>query len=71
MIGAGVLPEDHNDFGFVKIIQRDRTFADAEHFAKSNATTFVAHVAAVGQVVGAVFSHEKLVEKCGFVGSSS
>ena len=55
----------------VEILQQDCAFADADGFGQADAGGLVAHVGAVGKVVGAVFAREELVEEGGFVGGAT
>ena len=61
VIGAGILADEQNGFGFLQILERDRSFADADRLLHGHAARFMAHVGAIGQVVGAELPHEQLV----------
>ena len=63
MVRAGILAEDEDRLREFEILQRHRTLAAAELFGERHAGRFVAHVRTVGQVVGAVFAHEQLVQE--------
>ena len=67
MIGTGVLPKYDDDFCFVKIMKFYRAFAHAQRFAQGHTAAFVTHVAAVGQIIGAILPYKKLVQKSSFV----
>ncbi len=67
MVRAGVLAEDEDAVGFFEILQRHRALADADLLLQRGARRLVAHVGAVGEVVGAVFAHEQLVQERGLV----
>ena len=71
MVGTRVLPEDKNRIGFLKIIQGDRAFAAADALNHAHAAGLMAHVGAVGEVVGAVFTHKQLVQKRSLVAGPS
>ena len=67
MIRARILADDENRLGQLEILQRDRPLADPDRFLQREAARFVAHVRAIGQVVGAELADKKLVQKGGFV----
>ena len=67
MVGAGVLAEDEDRIGQLEIVQRDRALAGADLRLHGDAGRLVAHVGAVGEIVGAVLAHEQLVQEGGFV----
>ena len=67
MIGARVLPNHHDDIGHVEIIKRNGSFTDADGLNQSLAARFMAHVGAIGEVVGPVRPNKGLVEKCRLV----
>src|SRR5437667_397272 len=71
MVCSGILPENQNHFRFVKVFQLYRTFADAKRFIQCHATAFMAHVTAVGKIVGAELTHKKLVKKGGLIACSA
>ena len=48
-----VLADDEDDLGLVQVVERDGAFAQAQRGAQGRAAALVAHVGAVGQVVGA------------------
>ena len=54
-----------------KSLELDRAFADADRRAQRRAARLVAHVRAVGQIVGAELADEKLVEKRRFVAGAA
>ena len=58
MVGAGVLPEDQDQVGFLEILQGHRALADADLLPQRHAGRLVAHVRAVGEIVGAELAHE-------------
>ncbi len=68
VVGAGVLAGDHDALGVVDVAQADAALADADRLRQRRAARLVAHVGAVGQVVGAVGADEQLVEERGLVG---
>ena len=63
VVGARVLPEDEDGVGLVEVVQLDRALAHAQRLAQGHAAGLVAHVGAVGQVVGAELAHEQLVQE--------
>lgn len=67
MVGARVLPDHEDRIGLFEILQQHGAFADADRLAHGDAARLVAHVGAVGKIVGAVDTHEQLVEEGGFV----
>ena len=60
MVRAGVLADDEDQVGFVDIVQRHGALADADGLVQRGTARLVAHVRAVGQVVGAVGAGEQL-----------
>src|SRR5207248_3810685 len=67
MIRAGILADDENGVGPFKIFEPDAAFADADALLQRDATRFVAHVGAIGQIVGAELPREELIKKRRFV----
>lgn len=67
MVGAGVLAHDEDQVCVVDVVQAHAALADAERLLQCEAAGLMAHVAAVGQVVGAVGPGEELEEERGFV----
>ena len=63
MIGAGVLAHDDDEIGSAEIVVGDRGLADADDLVERGPRGLMAHVRAVGEVVGAVCAHEQLVEE--------
>ncbi len=68
MIGAGVVPDAEDRVGVIEIFERHRSLADADRVRQPDAGCLVAHVRTVGEIVGAEFAREELIEKRGFVG---
>ena len=68
MVGAGVLAHDDDHFGLVEVGQRYRSFADAQGFGEPGTARLMAHIGAVGQVVGSEFPDEKLVKESRLIG---
>ena len=69
--GAGVLTDDEDDIGECEVFDFDGAFSDADGGGEGRAGGFVAHVGAVGHVVGAELADEELVEEGGFVGRAT
>ncbi len=67
MVGRRILAEEQQGIGVFEILERDGSLADAHGARQAAAGGFVAHVRAVGEVVGAVHAHEQLVQERGFV----
>ena len=53
-VRADVLAEEEDAVGVLEILQHDRSTGDADALGKRHRCAFVAHVRAVGQIVGAV-----------------
>ena len=66
-VGAGILPEDENAVSLVEILQQDRPLADADRLRQADACRLVAHVGAIGKIVGAIFPDKQLIQKRSFV----
>ncbi|MNX93249.1 hypothetical protein D3C86_1254260 [compost metagenome] len=71
VVGAGVLADDENRVGMLQVIEHDGAFAHAEAFDHRNGAGLVAHVGAIGEIVGAVGPHEQLIEKRRFVAGAA
>src|SRR5258708_5875001 len=71
MVGARVLPGDEDDLRLLEVVEADGALADADGFRKPAAARLVAHVRAVGEVVGAVLANEELVEEGGLVAGAA
>ena len=67
VVGAGVLAKDEDGIRLLEIIERDCALAHTHALAHAGATGLVAHIGAVGEVVGAVLAHKQLVQKGGLV----
>ena len=63
VVGAGVLADHEDQVGGVEVLEQHRALADADRLGERRAARLVAHVRAVGQVVGAEAAHEQLVEE--------
>ncbi len=61
VVGARVLSADHDQLGLVDVLEADRALADADGLGERGRGRLVAHVRAVGQVVGAVGAGEELI----------
>ena len=68
MVGAGVLADDDDQLGVVDVVEADRALADADRLGERDRGRLVAHVRAVGQVVGAERADEQLVDERRLVG---
>ncbi|MCY1217686.1 hypothetical protein D9M72_296070 [compost metagenome] len=62
VIGAGVLAEDEDGVGMLEIVEGHAALAHADALAEGDAAGFVAHVRAVGEIVGAEGADEQLVQ---------
>ncbi|GAA3068675.1 hypothetical protein GCM10020000_61400 [Streptomyces olivoverticillatus] len=71
VVGAGVLSGDDDQVGLVEVLQQDAALADADGLGECGAGGLVAHVGAVGEVVGAEFAGEELVEEGCFVAGAA
>ena len=71
VVGSGVLAEDEDRIGLFKIDQFDRALGHADLRAHGAAARLVAHVGAVGEIVGAELTHKQLVEKRGLVAGAT
>ncbi|MNZ16509.1 hypothetical protein D3C78_334860 [compost metagenome] len=67
MVGAGVLAPDEDRIGVLEIIEGDSALAHTDALPQGHAAGLVAHVRTVGEVVGAVCTHEQLVQERRFV----
>ncbi|MNE38279.1 hypothetical protein D3C80_1321720 [compost metagenome] len=63
MVGAGVLADDENRVRLLQVVEHHGALAYPEGFAHPYATGLVAHVRAVGEVIGTEGPHEQLVEE--------
>ncbi|MNK43231.1 hypothetical protein D3C87_619310 [compost metagenome] len=71
MVGAGILPDDENGVGLLEILKQHGALADADRFLQADAARFVAHVGAVGEIIGAVEPDHQLIEEGGLVGGAA
>ncbi|MND40993.1 hypothetical protein D3C80_317420 [compost metagenome] len=67
VVGAGVLTPDENCIGVFEVVEGHGAFADPDALRQRDTAGLVAHVRAVGEVVGAVGAHEQLIEVRRFV----
>src|SRR5882724_7233473 len=67
MFCSGILPNDKDRLGQVKIFEGYCSLAHADGFTQCRPTRFVAHVRAVWKVVCAELPHEELVQKRCFI----
>ncbi len=68
MVGAGILPGQHQQLSRVHVLEDDAGLADPDRLGERDAGGLVAHVGAVRQVVRAVGPHEQLVDERSLVG---
>lgn len=68
---AGILPEDEDRLGGVEILHDDRALADADRGRQAPACRFVAHIGAVGEIVGAELTDENREQESCLVGGSA
>jgi hypothetical protein len=62
MVGTRILAIDEHGLGTVKIIQHHCALADADRLSQRHPARLVAHVGAVGEVVGAKQAAKQLIE---------
>lgn len=62
MVGARILAINEHRLGTVKIIQHHSALADADRLSQRHPTRLVAHVGAVGEVVGAKQATKQLIK---------
>ena len=67
MICSRVLSNDENPVGMFKVLQLHAALSDPDAFLQRNTARLVAHVRAVGQIVGAELSRKKLIQKRGLI----
>ncbi|MNZ88254.1 hypothetical protein D3C78_1071420 [compost metagenome] len=58
VVGTGVLAPDENRIGVFEVVEGHGAFADPDTLRHRDTAGLVAHVRAVGEVVGAVGAHE-------------
>src|SRR5690606_22132663 len=71
VVGAGVVADREDRVAVVEVFEQHRALADAYSLGKTDAGRLVAHVRAVGEVVGAELAGEELVEEGGLVGGAA
>ncbi len=71
MIGARILTDDENGVSHFEIFQKHRALADTDRLLQRDTACLVAHIGAVGEVIGAVGAHEQLIEERSLVGSAA
>ncbi|MNF69502.1 hypothetical protein D3C84_513880 [compost metagenome] len=71
VVGAGVLAPDENRIGVFEVVEGHGAFADPDALRQRDTAGLVAHVRAVGEVVGAVGAHEQLIEVRRFVAGAA
>ena len=67
VVGARVLANHENGIGQFQVVKHHGAFAHPQGFRHARAAGFVAHVGAVREIVGAIGTHEQLVEKRRFI----
>jgi hypothetical protein len=67
VVGARILAHHDDEVGLAEVVVGDGGLADADGLSHRPSGRFVAHVRAVGQVVGAEGPHEQLVRERGLV----
>ena len=67
MICAGVVADAEDGIRVVEVFQRDRALANSNRVRQADTRRLMAHIGAIGKIVGAEFPGKELVEKRGFV----
>jgi hypothetical protein len=62
-VRSGVLPDDEDRLGLLEILQHHGALADADGGRQAAAGGFVAHVGAIGKIVGPKFAHEDRIKE--------
>ena len=62
-----ILPDNHYQIRSFQIFEPNGSFAESGRFLQTDGRRFVTHIRAVGQIVRAELSGEKLVEKSRFI----
>ena len=60
VVGARIMADGDHQLGLVKIVEGDGAFANPDRLRQAHAGGFVAHVGAVGEVVGAILAGVQL-----------
>ena len=71
MIRAWVLANDKDRLCQLEVFECYGSLPHADRFAERGAARFVAHIRAVGKIVGAKLPYEELIEKRGFVAGAA
>ena len=71
MVGARVVAEGEDGVRLLEIVQRHRALAGADGAFERHAAGLVAHVGAIGEVVGAELASEQLVQESRFVAGAA
>ena len=71
MIGAWIVAHRNDQFTMIEVFQRHRALADADCPRQANTGRLVAHIGAIGEIVGAIFAREDIEKEGGFVGSAA
>jgi hypothetical protein len=65
-VDADILAEEEHAIGLVEVLDLHCAYRNANRFRQSNRSALVAHIRAVGQIVGPVHAREQLVHVGGF-----
>ncbi len=71
MVGAGILSDYKNSIGLLEILKQNSSLANTYRLFERHTAGLMAHVGAVREIVRAISPHEKLIEKCRFVGCTA
>src|SRR5882724_6695891 len=68
MIGPGIMADTKQRVAIIEVLQSHCSLADTNRLWQADARRLVAHVRAVGKVVGSVFPRKQLIEKSRLIG---
>src|ERR1700676_1042429 len=68
MIGPGIVADAKDRVAVIEVLQGHGSLADANRLRQTDAGRLVAHIRAIGKVVGAVFPRKQLIEKSRLIG---
>ncbi len=71
VIGAGIMADAEQGVAMLEILERHGALAHADRLGQADAGRLVAHVRAVGEIVGAIDARQQLVEERRFVGGAA